>query len=63
MWRTANLDLRAQVGAAYRAGENDLIGGVVAALHATTRSGANNFHGHAFILGIGDMFSFSNGAD
>jgi hypothetical protein len=60
MRRTANLDLRAQVDATYRAGQNDLIGGIIATLDATTRRSPDHFHRHTFIPRICNMLSLPN---
>jgi hypothetical protein len=60
MRRTANLDLRAQVDATYRASQNYLIGGVIPTLDVTTRGSADNFHGHTFILRVRNMLPLTN---
>lgn len=57
---TANFNLRAQVDATYRAGQNDLIGGIIPTLDATIRRRADNLHRHTFILRVRDMFSLPN---
>jgi hypothetical protein len=57
---TANLNLRAQIHATYRAGQNDLISGIIPTLDATTRRSADNFHGHTFILRVRNMLPLPN---